>query len=83
MSKEEKVKRILTTTGYTTEANKHEVLFYIEELERNNFKLQARADKYKCRIDKAIEYIENTRVDNTYMVQEKYEHLLEILDFHQ
>lgn len=58
MSKEEKIKRILTTTGYTTEANKHEVLFYIEELERNNFKLQARADKYKCRNDKAIEYIE-------------------------
>lgn len=60
MSKEEKIKRILTTTGYTTEANKHEVLFYIEELERNNFKLQARADKYKCRNDKAIEYLHET-----------------------
>lgn len=63
MSKEEKIKRILTTTGYTTEVNKHEVLFYIEELERNNFKLQARADKYKCRNDKAIEYLETATID--------------------
>lgn len=39
----EKIKRILTTTGYTTELNKHEVLFYIEDLQQ--------------RINKAIEYI--------------------------
>lgn len=31
------------------------------------------------RINRAIEYIENTRVDNNYMVQEKYEYIIEIL----
>lgn len=35
--------------------------------------------KLKETIDKAIEYIKNTRVDNNYMVQEKYEYLLKIL----
>lgn len=86
MSKEEKIKRILTTTGYTTEVNKHEVLFYIEELERNNFKLQARADKYKCRNDKAIEYIKNNsslKMGAYGIPVIKQNELLEILDFHQ
>lgn len=31
----------------------------IHELKQENFKLQARADKYKCRIDKAIDYIDD------------------------
>lgn len=31
------------------------------------------------RIKRVIEYIENTRVDNNYMVQEKYEYIIEIL----
>lgn len=60
--------------------NKASVVFNYDKasrfLEKQNIDLQQR-------IDKAIEYIENTRVDNNYMVQEKYEHLLEILDFHQ
>ena len=34
MTREQKIKNILTTTGYTTELNKHEVLFYIEDLQQ-------------------------------------------------
>ena len=66
--RKEKIKRILTTTGYTTELNKHEVLFYIEDLER--------------RIEKAIEYIEWERDNPTYdNVWREYEanKLIEIL----
>lgn len=57
MNKEDKAKRILTTTGYTTELEKSIVLSCIEELQQkvnqlkeNNFKLQARSDRYKQRI---------------------------------
>ena len=48
------------------------VLNYIKEIEKENARL-------KDKIGKAIDYIENTRVDNNYMIQEKYEYLLEIL----
>ena len=34
-----------------------------EQLQRENFKLQARADKYKCRNEKAIEYINSQNPD--------------------
>jgi len=59
------------TYGFAPEEIRQMLRWY-EELQRENQQL-------KDRINKAIEYIENTRVDNNYMVQEKYEYLLEIL----
>lgn len=35
-------------------------------LKEEKFKLQARADKYKCRTDKAIEYIEDHTSEHIY-----------------
>ena len=58
--KEEKIKRILTKTGYTTELEKDEVLFYIENLQSQ---LKAKEEVIK----EAREYIkEHIRIDDEY-----------------
>lgn len=58
--KEEKIKRILTKTGYTTELEKDEVLFYIENL-------QSQLKEKEEVIKEAREYIkEHIRIDDEY-----------------
>ena len=59
--------------------DKFKVLCRLEDFEVTYFMAQNQIEDLQQRIDKAIEYIENSRVDNNYMVQEKYEYLIEIL----
>lgn len=70
--KEEKIKRILTKTGYTTELEKDEVLFYIENL-------QSQLKEKEEVIKEAREYIEKCKHLNWYVKSCYTNDLLEIL----
>lgn len=94
MSKEEfieKIKEISTSVPneeFFLEYNRaiYNILNENERLKEENYKLQARADKYKCRIDKAEECISNFLCTEEYInvdgkaIADNYEKILEILN---
>jgi predicted nuclease with TOPRIM domain len=58
-----------------------------ENLQTENRQLKKERNTMACLVndlqetlEEIREYVENTRVDNNYMVQEKYEHILQIID---
>jgi len=60
MNKEQKIKNKLETTGYIKELERHEILFYIEEL-------QQKIDLYKSIIDELEKWLkEKLEECNTY-----------------
>ena len=90
----EHIENICTYKGLQQELTYHVSLEILKKickalnfLQQENFKLQARADKYKCRNDKATEYIKHSwwlRLDQVYDISKdlkgwEVEQLLKIL----